>query len=325
MVNEICKGCFKHTDNCICDIKFCPFCGISMKGIPKHEHFHSCKKRRKYLQKKSKVYHDFCSHASSQNIKYARKSLNLIKKSAAIRNKTKKYNQYCFDVSCKNASKKVKTKDVPQKSQNKINPPQERPLMCRKCYEDTSMCCCGHECCPLCGIFISNPSQESLQDHYMYCKNINKQQCQKCFKFFAKKNYSRHVNLKQDCRNIISYNCLFCGEVWNTSRQLTNHLKIRHLDIYSYKEKLEMLVKKSNPLYRGPMPWDSPQFNVKMQKQIFELYVYHSSSIFYNEAVEGGLFSSRFSLVLCNNVPELAPDTFSIRTANCKNVFNFRC
>ena len=308
MVNEICKVCFKHTDNCICDIKFCPFCGISMKGIPKHDHFHSCDKRRKYLQKKTKVYHDFCSHASSQNIKYARKSLNLIKKSAAIRNKTKKYNQYCFDVSCKNNSKKRKTKDVPQKSQNKINPSQETPLMCRKCYEDTSTCCCGHECCPLCGIFLSNPSQEALQNHYMCCKNINKQQCQKCFKLFSKKNYSRHVNLKQDCRNIISYNCLFCGEVWNTSRQLAQHLKTKHLDIYNYKQKLETLVKKSNPLYKGPMPWDSPQFSVKQQYQIFELYVYHSSSIFYNEAVEGGLFSSRFSLALCNNIPELAPD-----------------
>ena len=64
---------------------------------------------------------------------------------------------------------------------------QQTPLMCRKCHYDTSVCCCGHDCCPLCGIFVLNPSKETLQDHFKCCKNIDEQQCQKCFKLFSKK------------------------------------------------------------------------------------------------------------------------------------------
>ena len=331
MVNSLCRVCSKHTNICTCKIKFCPFCKMSLQEDLKHDHFRVCKQRNKYLKKRNQIHHDFCSSVSTENSKHSKKCLNSIKKSVVKRNKTKKYNQYCFNISCQNVklaqkslakiqkqsnTKHIKkcednqltAKDTLQKPQMMISPVQQTPLMCRKCHYDTSVCCCGHDCCPLCGIFVHNPSKEILQDHFKDCKNVGKQQCQKCFKFFSKKNYLRHMNLKQDCRNIISYNCLFCGEIWNTSRELALHLKTKHYDIHNYKKKLEILVRKSNPMYRGPMPWESPEFNSRQQNEIFEMYVYNAPSIFYNEAVEGGLFSTRFSLVLCNNPPELDPD-----------------
>ena len=172
--------------------------------------------------------------------------------------------------------------------------------LCRICEGDSYKCTCLENECPLCGIFISD-LQQSKEVHLRFCKNSNKLQCKKCFKYYSRKVLMKHSKLP-NCKKVIGYRCVFCGELFNKSSEHIKHLQTHHQSIFSLRKKLEKMIKESNPQYIGSYPWDNETCDGKTKSDIFKMYVYHADSIFRNSYTDSYLICEKMSLAVCPNI-----------------------